>query len=60
MRIATRLIVDDGVEVHERVLLCPGAIVAAGAPAPVVKLAPVTAVRSMVTVEVPVLVTVKL
>jgi hypothetical protein len=35
-------------------------MVAAGVPALVVKLAPVTAVRSMVTVEVPVFVTVKL
>jgi hypothetical protein len=42
------------------VVLCPGAIVAAGTPAAAVKLAPETAVRSMVTVEVPVFVTVTL
>jgi hypothetical protein len=42
------------------VLLWPGAIVAKELPAPVVKLTPVTSVWSIVTVEVPVFVTVTL
>jgi hypothetical protein len=51
---------DSGANWIWIVLVWPGAIVAEGVPAPVVKLAPVTAVRSMVTVEVPVFVTVTL